>query len=132
MRSCGTRCKGSSSNPLGGIGAPSDSVPGDAQESARWAWRARWPLLLRLIADGSDALATQIYWRLLADRAPLANFDRAAPGWIDIAARAMRERMVTPEEVQLLLGLASVKVQRPEVPGDRLGARPGRMTKARR
>jgi hypothetical protein len=66
-------------------------------------------LLLHLIADGSEALAIQLYWRLLADHAPIPDLDLEAPSWIDIAARAMRERMVTPEEVELLLGLASAQ-----------------------
>jgi len=39
----------------------------------------------------------------------MADLDREVPGWIDIAARAMGERMVTPEEGELLLGLASAQ-----------------------
>jgi hypothetical protein len=84
-------------------------------QEVRFRNRGRYPggkyaLVLRLIVEGSDALALHVYWRLVADRAPMARINADALGWADIAARALEEGVIKAEEVDLLLGFAAGEV----------------------
>ncbi len=59
--------------------------------------------ITRLIAQGPDRLASQVYRRLCADRAPTAGSGQPRPlGWPEIARWSLLEGLVNEEEARLL------------------------------
>jgi hypothetical protein len=80
----------------------------------------RWDILRTLIERGSDELARDLYDRLCADRvarpgAKHASGERIlAPTWQDLAAQALKERTLTPDEA---LPLVQDAVARDRVAG---------------